>query len=96
MTDPRPEITAKADGANIVVTIAERVDPMFLGKIGWIKSATLSPQECFVLQRELSAAYQAVAEYLLEQGKAAFRVDNGYGLESPSEEEAKINFREWT
>ncbi len=80
----RPEITAKADGANIVVIMTERVDPMFLGKIGWIKSATLSPQECFALQCQLSAArVQAINNHIEEVSVVV-----------PAE--PKINFREWT
>ncbi len=55
MSDLRPEITAKADGQKIVVRFFAPNDPHAYWDI------PLSPQECFALQCQLSAAYQAVA-----------------------------------
>ncbi len=75
----RPEITAKAEGARI------RVDKSYDG-IG-ATTFWLTPQECFALQCELSAAYQAAIDNRIQE----------IGVIVPESDmrEAKINFREW-
>jgi len=70
VTDSRPEITAKADGDSILVRIVAYGLP--------IGEWPISPQECFALQCQLSAAFQQVS-----QARGVTPVDESDRLEIP-------------
>ena len=76
MTDSRPEITAKADDSKVILQFRHK-GIHFSGA-----DIALSPQECFALQCQLSAAFQAVAEHQHEQGTAALSIDTEGRLEA--------------